>query len=200
MPKNLSTLAIKGTVGFLIGLAVWYGLSFPYARLLGSVSEFVIRAAERPAITSITPMGSLLAVDRSDVRYTGSERRLAVETTDITFNVILMMTLFALSARPLSDRNVFGFVGAATALFLVHAAAVVSFVEADYALNFGVWSAAHYGVVARHFWTVAPYFYSVIGVHGSAFAIWWLFRAPSSPPLARAVRQRSIANRRTQSA
>lgn len=189
MPKNLSTLAIKGTAGFLIGLAVWYGLAIPYARLLASVSEFVIQAAERPAITSITPMGSLLAVDRSDLRNSASEQRFAVETMDITFNVILLMTLFAMSARPLSDRNVFGFLGAATALFLVHAAAVVSFVEANYALNFGVWSAAHYGFVARHFWTVAPYFYSVIGVHGCAFALWWLFRVPSSSPSAGPGRQ-----------
>lgn len=186
MPKNLSTLAIKGTAGFLIGLALWYGLAIPYARLLGSASEFVIRAAERPAITSITPMGSLLAVDRSDVR--NSEQRFAVETMDITFNVILLMTLFAMSARTLSDRNVFGFLGAATALFLVHVAAVVSFVEANYALNLGAWSAAHYGVVARHVWTVAPYFYSVIGVHASAFALWWLFRAPSTLPPAQQAR------------
>ena len=190
MPKSLSRLAIRGTAGFFIGLAVWYGLSVPYARLLGSLSEFVIRAAERPAVTSITPIGSLLAVDRSDFRTPASSRRLAVESMDITFNFILLVTLFAVSERPFSDRNVFGFLGAATALVFVHNAAVVSFVEANYALNFGAWSTAHYGVVTRNFWAIAPYFYSTIGVHGSAFALWWLFRAPSSTPWP-SVRQRT---------
>jgi len=118
-------------------------------------------------------------VDRSDFPPSPSSVRLGVESTDITFNLILLMTLFAASGRALSDRNVFGFAGAAVVLVFVHVAAVVSFVEAYYALSLGPWSTSHYGFVARHFWGAAPYFYSVVGVYGFAIALWWLFR-PSS--------------------
>jgi hypothetical protein len=174
--KNLWPLVLKGAVGFLIGLAVWFGLSVPYTRLLASLSETAVRLDERPPVTSITPQGTLMMVDRSDFPPSPSSVRLGVESTDITFNFILLMTLFAASSRALSDRNVFGFAGAAVALVFVHVAAVVSFVEAEYALSFGAWSTSHYGFVARHFWSSAPYFYSVVGVYGFAIALWWLFR------------------------
>ena len=176
MRKSLSRLVLKGGIGFLIGLSVWGGLSVPYTRLLASLSETVVRVAERPSVTYITPRGTLMMVDRSDFPASPASLRLGVESTDITFNVILLMTLFAASSRALSDRNVFGFAGAAVALVFVHVAAVVSFVEAYYALSFGPWSTSHYGLVARHFWGAAPYFYSVVGVYGFAVALWWLFR------------------------
>jgi hypothetical protein len=177
--KNLSPLVLKGAAGFLIGLAVWGGLSVPYTRLLASLSETLVRLNEHPPVTTIIPQGTLMMVDRSDFPPSPSSVRLGVQSTDITFNLIVLMTLFAANSRALSDRNVFGFAGAAAALVFVHVAAVVSFVKAYYALSFGPWSASHYGFVARHFWGAAPYFYSVVGVYGFAVALWWLFR-PSS--------------------
>lgn len=151
----------------------------PYTRLLASLSEAVVRLGERPPVTTITPQGTVMIVDRRDFPPPPGGR-LGVESTDITFNLILLITLFAASNAALSDRNVFGFAGAAVALVFVHVAAVASFVEAYYAVSFGSWSTAHYGFVAQHFWGAAPYFYSVVGVYGFAIALWWLFR-PSQP-------------------
>jgi hypothetical protein len=176
LPKNLSRILAKGAAAFLVALLVWWGLSVPYTRLLASLSESVIRLGERPPITSIVPEGTLMIIDRTDLPQAASTVRLAVESTDITFNFVLLMTLFAASSRALSDRNVFGFAAAAGALLVVHVFAVVAFVKADYAQNFGSWSALHYGSVAREFWVRSPYFYSVVGVYGFAFALWWLFR------------------------
>lgn len=190
MRKNLWRLVLKGLIGFLIGLAVWGGLSVPYTRLLASLSETVVRLSERPTVTHITTQGTLMVVDRSDLPRSPSSGRLGVESTDITFNVILLMTLFAATRGALSDRNVFGFAGAAVALVFVHVAAVVSFVEAYYALSFGPWSTSHYGFVARHFWGAAPYFYSVVGVYGFAIALWWLFRPSSQSTPKQAVHAR----------
>lgn len=178
MPRSLFRLVAKGAVGFVIALTAWLALSPLYAQSLAAISQGVIRLAERPVVTSINPRGTLMVVERRDFPATSSSRQLGVESTDITFNFILLATLFAVSARALSDRNVFGFLAAAAGLVLVHVAAVVAFVKAYYALSFGAWSAAHYGAVARTFWGAAPYFYSVIGVYGFAFALWWVFRAP----------------------
>jgi hypothetical protein len=176
LPKSLFRLAAKGAAGFLIAFAAWLWLSVPYARLLAGLSQSMIRFSERPAVTSVTPQGTLLLIARSDHHRPASPGQLAVESTDVTFNFILLMTLFATSARALSDRNVIGFAAASVALVFVHVAAVIAFVKADYASNFGRWSARHYGVVARNFWSAAPYFYSIVGVYAFAFGLWWLGR------------------------
>ena len=99
---------------------------------------------------------------------------------DLTSNIILLTTLFAVNRRPLSDRNVFGFLLASLTLVVVHIGAVVVNVQSIYALRLGPWSAAHYGAVARNFWGAAAHFYSLIGTFGAAFALWWLFRPPGS--------------------
>lgn len=180
MPANLSRLVLRGAAGFLVALAVWLALSEPYTRLLASISESVTRLTESPPITRVVPSGTLMILHRSDLPPSPAEMQLALESGDITFNFILLATLFAASSRALSDRNVFGFAGAAALLLLVHVLAVVSFIKADYALNYGNWSAEHYGTIARGVWSAAPYFYSVVGVHAFAFALWWLFRAPAT--------------------
>lgn len=188
MRKSLSRQVLSGAIGFVIGLAIWGGLSEPYTRLLASLSEDVIRLGERQPVTTLTPQGTVMVVDRSDFPPPAAGR-LGVESTDITFNLILLTTLFAAGSGALSDRNVFGFAGAALVLVLVHVAAVVSFVKAYYAVSFGSWSTSHYGLVAQHFWSGATYFYAVVGVYGFAVALWWLFRpqrtAPKQPVQAR---------------
>jgi len=173
LPSNLWRLVLKGTIGFLIGLAVWGGLSVPYTRLLASLSETVVHLGEHPAITRITPRGTLMIIERRDVPRSPSAMQFGVESTDITYNVILLMALFAASRGALTDRNVFRFAAAAVALVIVHVAAVVSFVEAYYVEAVGD---AHSLSIAQHFWERAPYFYSVVGVYGFAIALWWLFR------------------------
>ena len=193
MPKSLFKLAAKGAAGFLVGLAAWLWLSLPYTRLLGGLSESLIRLSERPALTSVIPRGTLLVIARNDHRRPASPGQLAVESTDITFNFILLTALFATSARVLSDRNVFGFAVASVALVFVHVAAVIAFVKADYASNFGRWSARHYGVVARSFWSAAPYFYSIVGVYAFAFGLWWLLR-----PLTTSAGRRSTSGERAE--
>lgn len=196
MRKNLFRLVAKGAIGFALAFVVWLGLSPLYTRFLAAASEGVLRIAESPAVTSLVPRGTLMVVERRDFPATATSAQLAVESTDITFNFILLATLFAASARALSDRNVFGFGAALLLLVAVHVAAVVSFVKAYYALSFGAWSAAHYGTVSRAFWGAAPYFYSVVGVYGFAFALWWLFRAPAAAAAAPARQKAKTARRR----
>jgi hypothetical protein len=177
--KNLFRLALKGAIGFLAGLAVWAGLSVPYTTLLASLTQGVIRVGERAALTDIRPDGTMMIVDRNDLPRSRTSTQLGIESTDITFNVIVLFSLFAASARTFSDRNVFGFAAAAVSLMFVHVAASLSFVEAYYATAFGPWSTSRYGAVAQYLWVAAPYFYSVVGAYGFAVALWWLFR-PSS--------------------
>lgn len=189
MPRHFARLVAKGAAGFLLGLTVWWGLSEPYTRVLAAASEPLIRLTESPPVTHLLPAGTELTIDRDD--FPRSSPRPALRTMDITFNVILLMTLFAATARALRDRNVFGFLGASAALVFVHVAAVVANVQSIYALRLGRWSDVHYGPVAQNFWGAAAHFYSLVGVFGAAVALWWLFRpGPEDAAEPKVVRRR----------
>jgi hypothetical protein len=178
--KSLWPNLAKGAAGFLLGMAFWWGLSSPYARLLASLSEPLIRMAERPPVTRLIAEGTELTIDRAD--FPRSSPRPELLLMDLTSNFILLTTLFAASRRPLSDRNVRGLLLASLVLVAVHVAAVFANVQSIYALRLGAWSARHYGAVARNFWGAAAHFYSLVGVFGAGFALWWLFRPSSEQP------------------
>jgi len=185
LPKNLWPNLAKGAAGFLAGLLLWWTLASPYARLLAAVTETLIRAVERPPVTRLIADGNELTIDRDD--FPRASPRPALLLMDITANIIVLTTLFAVTRRPLNDRNVLGWFLASLCLVIVHIAAVVANVQSIYALRLGAWSERNYGPVARNFWGASAHFYSLIGVFGAAVALWWLF-TPS--PANKSVRAR----------
>jgi len=180
LPKDLWPRLAKGATGFLLGLTFWWAMSNPYARLLSSLCEPLIRMGERPPVTHLIAGGTELTIDRSD--FPRSSPRPGLPLMDLTANVILLATLFAVNRRPLRDRNVAGLLIASLVLVVVHVIAVVMNVESIYALRLGPWSEQNYGPLARNFWGAGAHFYSLIGAFGAAFALWWLFR-PSNPEI-----------------
>jgi hypothetical protein len=181
----------KGAAGFVLGLALWWGLSTPYARLLATAAGPLIRMAERPSVTRLIAGGTELTIDRDD--FPRSSPRPGLTLMDLTANIVLLTTLFAVNKHPVSDRNILGFVLASLALVAVHIAAIIVNVESIYALRLGPWSARNYGPFARNFWGAAAHFYSVIGVFGAAFALWWLFRPSNEAPESRKGDKRKTA-------
>lgn len=180
MPRSLWPALGKGAAGFLAGFALWFALSAPYARVLAWLSEPLLRVFERPSVTRLIPRGTELTIDRSDFPRGGARPALAL--MKLTFNIILLTTLFAVNRKPLSDRNVLGFFLSSLVLVVVHVAAVVTNVQSIYALQLGPWSERNYGAVARNFWGGGAHFYTVIGVFGASFALWWLFRPALAVP------------------
>ena len=174
MPKNLWPYLARGAAGSLAGLILWWALSSPYARLLASVSETILRLTERPPVTRLAADGTELVIDRDD--FPRASPRPGLLLMDLTSNVIVLTTLFAAVRHPLNDRNIWRMLLAGASLVAVHVTAVVFNVEAIYALRLGAWSTRNYGPVARNFWSAGAHFYSVVGVFGTAFALWWLFR------------------------
>ena len=181
MLKNLWPNLAKGATGFILGLVFWWALSSPYARVLAALTEPLIRVAERPAVTRLIPQGTELTIDRTD--FPRASPRPGLVLMDLTSNIILLTTLFAVSRQPLSDRNVVGLLLASLVLIAVHVAAVMMNVQSIYALRLGPWSERNYGPIARNFWGASAHFYSIVGAFGAGFALWWLFRP--NQPLAR---------------
>lgn len=174
MLKNLWPNLVKGAIGFILGFILWWALSTPYARLLANLSEPLIRLAERPPVTHLIAEGTELTIDRDD--FPRASPRPGLLLMDLTANIILLTTLFSVTRKPLSDRNVRGLLLACLALIVVHITAVIVNVQSIYALRLGAWSERHYGPVARNIWGAGAHFYSLVGVFGAAFALWWLFR------------------------
>jgi hypothetical protein len=172
--KDLWPNLAKGAAGFVLALAFWWGLSSSYARLLAGLTEPLLRMSERPPVTRLIANGTELTIDRDD--FPRSSPRPGLTLMDLTANIILLTTLFAVNRSPLSDANIRSFLLAGFVLVVVHIAAVAVNVQSIYALRLGAWSQRHYGAVARNFWGASAHFYSLIGVFGAGFALWWLFR------------------------
>jgi hypothetical protein len=171
-PKTL----VKALAGFAAGLALWLAMAPHYPRMVARPATAIVRAIESPNATRLRPEGKLLVVDRTDFPTVSARPTIALH--DLTFNVILLVALFAASAPMLSGRNVAGFIGALVVLYLTHVIAVVLGVEATYALRLGKWSEAHYGAFARNAWGAAEHFYRLVGMYAIAFAAWWAMRPP----------------------
>lgn len=175
MPRLDWRLALKAFAGFLVGLALWVMLTPLYDRAVAAGAEKVIRAFEKPAVTQLRRADDgYITVDRTD--FDRRSKRPAVPLRDLTFNVILLVALFAASKRTFSDRNIGGFLVAAGLLALTHVFGMVAEVMSIYVAKLGMWSKVHYSDLERNVWGVANHFYRLVLMYAIAFALWWAFR------------------------
>lgn len=162
----------RALAGFLLGLALWWGMSETYASVLAKSASPLLRLTEDPAVTLLRADGKHIIVNRSDFPRTSA--RPGVPAHDLTFNVILLTTLFAANHKAFSNRNVAGLAVAILLLYLTHIVAVYVTVKSIYALQLGEWSRVNYGEISRNVWAGAAHFYRLVGLYAFAFAIWWL--------------------------
>ncbi len=181
MPRLDWRLAVKALAGFVAGVALWLMFSPLYDRVVAAGAQALIRAFEEPKVTRLrlAPDG-FTTVDRAD--FDPRSKRPAIPVRDLTFNVVLLIALFATSPRVFSDRNIGGLLVAAAALALTHILGVVSEVMSIYVAKLGMWSTVHYSAFDRQFWGVANHFYRLVLMYAIAFALWWVLRDSTPPP------------------
>lgn len=92
----------------------------------------------------------------------------------VTYNVILLVGLFATVKGLLRGRTMLGFLLALFALYITHVIAVAAGLEYTYATTAGAWSDAHYGGMEQDFWKAIFYAYQLAGMFAVAFALWWI--------------------------
>lgn len=164
----------KVVVGFVAGLALWWGLAPAYASVMARSAEPVIRVFERPRVTRLRAEQREVIVDRID--FPPASPRPGIPADDLTFNFILFTTLFAAVRNTFSNRNVVSFLSGCVILYVTHVLGLIAEIESIYALKLGPWSVANYGPFARNFWGAAAHFYRLVGVYAFAFIIWWLLQ------------------------
>ncbi len=183
--RSRASAALRALAGFLGALAFWLAFSAPYERFLAAAAETVLRATERPPVTRLSARGGEIVVDRSD--FPPAAPRPGLPAADLHFNLALLAALFALDRRPWEAGRVAAFLGGCVLLSAVQVTALIFQVRSVYATDLGAWSAAHYGSLARNFWSSGFHFYQIAGRFAAPFAIWWLFRRdqPEEPARSR---------------
>lgn len=176
MPVRITTRLLRGAAGFLIGLFVWIGITNPYNRFLAFAAEPIARAFESPSVTDLRPDRKQIVVYRSDVPK--GSRRPGIPAYDLTFNFILLTTLFAANHRPASGQNVRRFLGSAVLLAPVHVLAVIVWLQDIYA-NDPAFRTAGYSEPERAFWSYALYFYRLAGQFAIPLVLWWSLAPPA---------------------
>ncbi len=118
-----------------------------------------------------------MVVDRAD--FPSTSDRPALPADDLTFDVILLLTLAAATKGLFRDRAMKGLGISLLVLFALHVAALVAAVESFYAMQMGAWSTATYGPVARNVWSTASHFWRLAGCFAAPFVLWWAFIRPA---------------------
>lgn len=172
-------LLLRGIAGFVLGFALWAGLTQPYNRLLAASAEGIVRLFEDPNRTDLRPEGKQVLVYRSDVAP-GSNRP-GIPVYDLTFNVILLTVLFAVDRKPLSNRNVGFFLLALLILVPTHVFALIAWIQDLYATRFGEIS-ERYSNSERFLWANAIYFYRLLGQFAIPIILRWSLAPVAGDP------------------
>jgi hypothetical protein len=176
-------LALRAFAGFVAGVVLWVLLSPVYDRAVAAGAESLMRSFEKPKVTRLRlAADNFTTVDRED--FDPRSKRPAISIRDLTFNIVLLIALFAALPRPFSDRNIGGFLVASVILGFTHVFGVITEVMSIYVAKLGLWSTVNYGEFDRNLWGVLNHFYRLVLMYAIAFALWWIFRDASIKPAA----------------
>jgi len=133
---------------------------------------------ESPDITTLRLKGREVLVFARDA---GSRaNRPGIPLYDLTFNVVLLTTLFASNRRWFETRNVVGFILSLLLLMSSHLFALIAYVQDVYAS--GLAGPRQVSPAARSLWSYAVYFYRLVGQFAIPLILWWGFTPPADRP------------------
>jgi hypothetical protein len=158
---------LRFVLALIVAAVVWYNLTTPYDRFISAAATPLVKIDPRFR-------GAHLAAEERIIKVTGSVPAANIPADQLTYNVILLVALFASNRRPLRDRNVVAFLVSTGVVIVLHVIAVLLSVESTYAVQMGAWSNAHYGTAGYYFWMYAEIFYRLVGMFGAVFACWWV--------------------------
>lgn len=162
-------------VGFLIGVVLgcvlWFEAAPAYNVALAAATEPLLRIDRRFATAELVADQRAVRVAPQD---TTTLPPASIPADQLTYNIILLVALFAANPRPWRGRNLGAFALSLIPVALGHVLALLISIESTYALRLGAWSDAHYGSFAMNAWLVGELFLRVVGMFAIVFACWWL--------------------------
>jgi len=169
---------LRGIIGFALGLVLWVALTPGYNALLARAGQMTIRTFESPDVTTLRVKGREVLVFARDAGARAN--RPGIPLYDLTFNIVLLTTLFATNRRWFETRNVAGFLLSLLLLMSSHLFALIAYVEDVYAS--GLAGPRQFSALARSFWQYAIYFYRFVGQFAIPLILWWAFTPPADRP------------------
>jgi hypothetical protein len=157
---------LRFAVALIAAAVLWYNLTPAYDAIIAGAATPLLKIDPRFRAAHLAAVGRIIKV-------TGGVPAANIPADQLTYNVILLVALFASNRRPLRDKNVVAFLVSALIVAVLHVVAVLLSVESTYAARMGAWSDAHYGAAGYYFWVYAEIFYRLVGMFGVVFACWW---------------------------
>jgi len=160
---NLVNLA-----GLIAGVCLWVFAAPLYNEILAPVSQVLVRADGRLSAAVLLPQERKIFVTSATPLPTAT-----IPADQLTYNIILMLALFASNERPWRFANIRALLIASLILFVTHCIGTAIAIESTYAVRQGAWSEQHYGDAAANFWLTTELVFRIVGMFGVVFAAWW---------------------------
>jgi hypothetical protein len=174
----MRALRIAGFVlGMMVGVGLWVGGAEAYNRVVAVTAEPLLKIDRRFREAELVADGRAIRVAPGD---TTKLPPATLPADELTYNVIILIALFAANPQPWQGRNVRNLAIAAIPVALSHVFTLLITIESTYANRLGGWSEEHYGAAAMNLWLMAELFMRVVGMFGVAFACWWVSRPTAS--------------------
>jgi hypothetical protein len=160
--------ALRFLAGLALGVWIWWAATPAYNHLLAPATQLLLHADRRLAAAELLPQERNVFVTSSTPLPTAT-----MPADQISYNIILLLALFASNDRPWGLANVRGLAIALLILFVSHCIGLLISIESTYAVRQGAWSDQHYGETAASFWLTTELVFRIVGMFGVVFASWW---------------------------
>ena len=157
--------------GIVLGCVLWFQAAPAYNAALAAAAEPLLRLDRRFAAAELVADQRAIRVAPRD---TTALPPASIPADQLTYNIILLVALFASNPRPWRRRNLAAFGLSLMPVAIAHVLALLISIESTYAVRLGAWSDAHYGSFATNVWLAAELFVRVVGMFGVVFACWWV--------------------------
>lgn len=154
--------------GLVLGVVIWWAATPLYNYALAPATQLLLHADRRLADLVLVPQERKVFVTSATPMPTAT-----IPADQLTYNVILLLALFASNERCWSLANLRGLAIAMAIVFLSHCVSLVISIESTYALRQGLWSEQHYSSAGANFWITAELVFRIVGMFGVVFAAWW---------------------------
>jgi hypothetical protein len=155
--------------GFVVATTVWFWLSPLLAQGMAAATQPLLHLDARFHDAQLSAYESMVSVDAPH----GTFPQTKYPADQLTFNLILLVALFASNKKPWRDRNIVAFLISLAVILALQPLALLVSIETYYA-NFTKWGEAQYGSVAANVWLVLSMFWRLVGMFGAVFACWWV--------------------------
>jgi hypothetical protein len=160
--------ALRFLAGLAIGVWIWWAVTPAYNHVLAPAAQLLLHADRRLADAVLVPQERKILITSS------TPLPIATMPADqLTYNIILLLALFASNDKPWRVPNVRGLAIALVILFASHCIGLLISIESTYAVRQGAWSEQHYGDAAANFWLTTELVFRIVGMFGVVFASWW---------------------------